>query len=132
MSEKYVPSKTLAVLKCKCPQCQSGDMFVYPTYNLKRFYDMYRSCSVCGLEYEIEPGFFWGAMYVSYALTVIMMLVIGAIVFFITKHSSEFWDYIIPIISAVLLTSPYTYRLSRVLMLHFLSPIRFDSKLIKK
>lgn len=132
MSEKYVPSKTLAVLKCKCPQCQSGDMFVYPTHNLKRFYDMYRSCSVCGLEYEIEPGFFWGAMYVSYALTVGMMLVVGAIVFFATNHGADFWTYIIPIISVVLLTSPYTYRLSRVLMLHFLSPIRFNSKLIKK
>jgi uncharacterized protein (DUF983 family) len=132
MSEKYVPSKTLAVLKCKCPQCQSGDMFVYPTHNLKRFYDMYRSCSVCGLEYEIEPGFFWGAMYVSYALTVGMMLVVGAIVFFATNHGADFWTYIIPIISVVLLTSPYTYRLSRVLMLHFLSPIRFNINLIKK
>jgi uncharacterized protein (DUF983 family) len=132
MSEKYVPSKTLAVLKCKCPQCQSGDMFVYPTHNLKRFYDMYRSCSVCGLEYEIEPGFFWGAMYVSYALTVIMMLGIGGSVLFLSNGKADFWTYIIPIISVVLLSSPYTYRLSRVLMLHFLSPIRFDINLIKK
>ena len=27
-------------------------------------------CSSCGLKYKIEPSFFYGAMYVSYGLTV--------------------------------------------------------------
>ncbi len=132
MSNTYEASKTLAVLKCKCPQCQSGKIFVYPSYNMKKFYDMYRSCAVCGIEYEIEPGFFWGAMYVSYAITVAMMLIIGGAILFLSNGEADFWTYIIPIISTVLISSPHTYRLSRVLMLYFLSPIRFNINLIKK
>jgi hypothetical protein len=61
-----------------------------------------------------------------------MMLGIGGSVLFLSNGKADFWTYIIPIISAVLFSSPYTYRLSRVLMLHFLSPVRFDIKLIKK
>jgi len=31
---------------------------------------MHEECNACGLHYELEPGFFQGAMYVSYALGV--------------------------------------------------------------
>ena len=30
----------------------------------------HKNCSHCNLKYEIEPGFFYGAMYVSYALAI--------------------------------------------------------------
>jgi hypothetical protein len=31
---------------------------------------MHEKCSHCGLIYQIEPSFFYGAMYVSYGLNV--------------------------------------------------------------
>ena len=31
---------------------------------------MHDACAVCGLRYEREPGYFVGAIYVSYAVTV--------------------------------------------------------------
>ena len=31
---------------------------------------MYESCPVCGLKYEREPGYFLGAMYFSYMLSI--------------------------------------------------------------
>jgi hypothetical protein len=31
---------------------------------------MKENCSHCGLRYQIEPSFFYGAMYVSYGLNV--------------------------------------------------------------
>lgn len=60
MCDQYEPKRWLAVAKGKCPQCQSGKMFNYPAYNLKKFMDMDATCKVCGLTYEIEPGFFLG------------------------------------------------------------------------
>ncbi len=132
MCDKYEPSKFLSIAKCKCPQCQSGKMFNYPAWNLKKFMDMDANCKVCGLKYEIEPGFFWGAMYVSYAITTGMMLVLGGFILWISNGNADFWDYIIPIVGSMLLSSPLTYRYARVLMLQFFSPIRFNPDLAKK
>ncbi len=35
---------------------------------------MHAACSVCGLRYEREPGYFVGAIYVNYAITVALAL----------------------------------------------------------
>jgi len=94
--------------------------------------EMDTNCKVCGLKYEIEPGFFWGAMYVSYAITVGLMLVLGGSILWLTNGKAGFWTYIIPIISALILTSPITYRYARVLMLHLFSPIEFNPDKVKK
>lgn len=132
MCDKYEPSKTLSILKSKCPQCQSGKMFNYPFYDLKRFMEMDSHCKVCNLKYEIEPGFFWGAMYVSYALTVGLMLVLGGSIFWLSHGKASFWGYIIPIVSSLILSSPLTFRYARVLMLYLFSPVRFNPDLAKK
>jgi len=132
MCDQYEPNRWLAIAKGKCPQCQSGKMFNYPAYNLKKFMDMDATCKVCGLTYEIEPGFFWGAMYISYAITTGMMLVLGGFILWVSSGNADFWGYVIPIVSAMLLSAPLTYRYARVLMLHIFSPIQFNPDLAKK
>ncbi len=132
MCNKYEPSKALAIAKCKCPQCQSGKMFNYPFWNLNKFTEMDANCKVCDLKYEIEPGFFWGAMYVSYFLTVGLMLVLGGFILWVSNGNADFWDYVIPIISSLILISPLTYRFARVLMIYFFSPISFNPDLVNK
>jgi hypothetical protein len=39
---------------------------------------MWERCAVCGLQFEREPGYFLGAMYVSYALSIppVLLLVL--------------------------------------------------------
>jgi|DEB19_MinimDraft_2_1074335.scaffolds.fasta_scaffold27746_2 uncharacterized protein (DUF983 family) len=130
MCNKYEPNKGLAILKAKCPQCQSGKMFKKSALKLNGFTEMFDTCSVCGLTYEVEPGFFWGAMYVSYGITTGMMLVIGVLVYTISNHEARFWGYIIPIFLAMFLSIPFTYRYSRVLMLYFFSPVSFNKDLV--
>lgn len=130
MCNNYEPSKGLAILKAKCPQCQSGKMFKKSALKLNSFTEMFDTCSVCGLKYEVEPGFFWGAMYVSYGITTGMMLVIGALVYIISGHEARFWGYIIPIFLAMSSSIPFTYRYSRVLMLYYFSPVRFNKDLV--
>ncbi|MBC7384320.1 MAG: DUF983 domain-containing protein [Bacteroidia bacterium] len=89
-------------------------------------------CPVCDLQFEIEPGFFWGAMYVSYALTVGMMLGIGGAILIISQGQAGFWTYIIPIVGTMVLSSPLTYRFARILLLYFFSPIKFKPELANK
>jgi hypothetical protein len=52
---------------------------------------MYRSCPKCGADFVKEPGFYFGASYVSYALTIaIWVAVLIALITFDTLNLIEF------------------------------------------
>jgi len=57
-----------------------GDLFLNKNpYSLKGMFDMPERCSVCGQDFQIEPGFYLGAMWVSYPI--VIGLIIGFIAF---------------------------------------------------
>jgi len=66
-------TKFYSVLKLKCPRCRQGDLFerkglvVY-----KNMMTMPKSCSVCQQKYELEPGFWIGALWTSYPIVVLI------------------------------------------------------------
>ena len=60
-----------SIFKFKCPSRRKGDLFISKNpCRLKHLNEMHERCSHCNLKYSIEPGFFQGAAYVSYALLV--------------------------------------------------------------
>lgn len=66
-----------SVLHWKCPQCHEGELFVNPNpYNPNTIGDMPHQCGHCGQKFLLEPGFYYGAMYVSYALTVALSVAV--------------------------------------------------------
>ncbi len=117
-------------LACKCPRCRTGDVFKYPLTQFHRFSATNDYCPNCNLKYEPEPGFYWGAMYVSYAFSTGLMLIAG--ILFISND----WPFttlfiIAPLIALIVL--PFGYRYSRMVMLYFISPKghKFDESYIK-
>jgi len=46
-----------------CPRCGRGTLYA-------TFFGMREACPVCGFRYEREPGYFIGAIYLNYAVTV--------------------------------------------------------------
>lgn len=126
-SYTYTPNKALSILQGKCPRCQSGKVFKYTTANVRNFTDMNENCPVCGLHFEIEPGFFWGAMYVSYTITTGMMLVFGGLTYLI-GNNPDFWWYVGMICIPVILSTTLLFRYSRILMLYLFSSVHFDKK----
>lgn len=64
-------STVLAMLGQKCPRCHQGNMFTHGMYNLAHYTEMPLACPVCGLAFEPEPGFYIGAMYISYAAALV-------------------------------------------------------------
>ncbi len=56
-----------AMWQNKCPRCREGDIFIKPL-NLSKPLDMPHSCSNCGQLTEPEPGFYYGAMFLSYII----------------------------------------------------------------
>ena len=125
MPNTQAPNKFSALVGQKCPHCRRGPLFCFPWYNLKSFLKMYEHCPHCGQQYEIEPGFFWGAMYISYAFTTGWFLV-GLTFYFM------YWPPMVPFIlfyiSFIILTLPINVRYSRTILLHLLSPIKFSKQ----
>ena len=115
------PSQFNAALHAKCPRCRKGDLFANSMYGFKTQV-MHKECSYCGLRYEREPGYFYVAMFVSYALTTIQMIVIGVLTYWITNETDSPWIYMITIFTGIILLSPFNYRYSRVILLYWLTP----------
>jgi uncharacterized protein DUF983 len=76
------------------------------------------TCPVCGHRFEREPGFFQGAMYVSYGLGTVYLglLAIAANVFLVSRIG------ILPTVAGVvavhLACVPAVFRYSRVIWAH--------------
>jgi hypothetical protein len=86
-------------------------------------------CPHCGLRLEPEPGFYQGAMYVSYGFTVAFIVVIGIILYLLGDPSE--WVYIGTVIGVMVLLIPLNYRYSRIVYLHFIGGIKYDPHLSK-
>jgi uncharacterized protein (DUF983 family) len=119
-SPTKAPSLTLSVISCKCPRCRRGDIFPNSTFSLK-FHKTNDYCPVCNLKYEHETGFFWGAMYISYAFNTAIMIAVGIVAI---NYNVVFRDIILILIPFIVLITPFSYRYSRVLLLYLLSPYR--------
>lgn len=78
---------------------------------------MYKRCPHCGLVFEPEAGFYYGAMFISYALGVVACLLLYAILYFVFGIS-VLWGFI-SIVVCLLAVSPYLFRFSRALWLSF-------------
>lgn len=62
-------NKLYSIFTGTCPVCQEESMYKDPNpYHISRLFDMHTRCSNCGTKYKMEPSFFFGAMYVSYAV----------------------------------------------------------------
>ena len=122
-------SKLNSILTGTCPRCQEEKMYVNKNpYKLASLFEMNEKCSICKLHYQIEPSFFYGAMYVNYALTVIVCVatfVIAKLLLNFTLTST-----IIAIISALVILMPINSRLSRNLYMNMF--VGYEKDAIKK
>ena len=58
-----------SVFMMKCPRCREGDLFYTSTFSYSRPTEMPERCEVCNQSFSPEPGFWFGAMFVSYVWT---------------------------------------------------------------
>ena len=62
-------TKAYSMFNYKCPRCHTGDLYPTGSWSFKQPFTMHHHCPVCQQKYELESGFYWGSMYVSYALS---------------------------------------------------------------
>ncbi len=105
-------TKLYSILFNKCPRCHEGDFFeTRSAYNLKKFDKMHKQCSHCGEDFEREPGFYFGAMYISYALYV--ALIITSFVGFVVILDGDEIRLLYFLIPTLVLVMPLFFRLGR-------------------
>lgn len=114
-------SQITEILEEKCPKCGEGKVFRKKGNPLLfQMPKMNEYCSVCSHKFEREPGYFFGSMYVSYALTVAEMMAVFLITQFFTK---DFAVIIGTIAVFAVLLSTFNFRLSRMIWIYI-----FDGK----
>lgn len=107
-----------SVVKDKCPHCNEGDLFVNKNwYKLKGIGEMPDQCAVCGQDFKVEDGFYLGATYVSYGLTVALTVPILAIAFF--AFDLDFMALLPLLVVVVLVLTPPIVRVSRSIWINF-------------
>jgi uncharacterized protein (DUF983 family) len=113
----------------RCPRCREGAFFKSHPYDLRKVGDMHEHCSACGLKYEKEPGFYYGAMYVAYALGVALFVTLWTS-FNLFAPSVSVGIQIAVIVLATILLGPYIYALSKIMWANLFIP--YDENAITK
>ncbi|WP_317897880.1 DUF983 domain-containing protein [Aurantibacillus circumpalustris] len=103
----------------KCPRCHKGDVFTAKNpYALNKIFSMHEHCSHCELKYQKEPSFFYGAMYVSYALTS-GWFIIWYVLYITTFPDIDTMTFALAITGSIVVFSPITLRYSRLIWMNF-------------
>ena len=112
-----------SILTQKCPRCHEGDMFPKGTLYTLKFADMHPNCACCGQDLEPEPGYYFGAMYVSFAFNVGIFLVALLVLSLLVEEVTTTMVLTL-ILSVVIGFLPIIFRLSRALWINIF--IRYE------
>lgn len=106
-----------SILRSKCPRCHEGDMFNNSNPYGKGGTEPKDFCDVCGQQFELETGFYWGAMYVSYAMTA--GWAISNFVLFYFVFNLSLWVFLPYLVITLIILNPLIFRISRTIYLSF-------------
>ncbi|MCT4628894.1 DUF983 domain-containing protein [Winogradskyella sp.] len=121
--------KLYSILFGACPKCHQESMYsVKNPYILTDTLKINENCSHCGTKYRIEPSFFYGSMYVSYAVG-IAFAVAAFIISYVIIESSITTAFI-SIVLTLVGFFPIIMRLSRNIWINIF--MKYDKSLVKK
>lgn len=83
MKKDKKPGWLQSTIDYTCPRCRKGPLFVQPM----KFSDplaMHDRCEHCDLRFAPEPGYYWGAMFLSYILSgwALLLITLGLVFYF--------------------------------------------------
>lgn len=122
-------TKAYSIFNFKCPKCHEADLYEHKhAYNFKDFSKMPDECPVCRQSFQVEPGFYYGAMYISYAFGVAISLPLFIIQYALFHFT--FLQSVGGIVLVLLLATPYLFRLARSLWINLF--VHYDPKAARK
>lgn len=114
------PRKSIFFLRC--PTCGRGKLFKSKhSYEFSKLLEMNPSCEACHEDFEVELGFYQGAMYISYIITCAICILLLPIYTALNFSREKFLDnamyYILACAIVMIVTAPYITQLSRAVWL---------------
>ncbi len=120
-------SKIKSILTYTCPRCRQTKMYKAP-FMMSKPVDMHESCVLCGQKFEPEPGFYYGAMFISYIMS--GFLFVGIALTLVFGFGWSFNSAMGLVVAIAILTFFKLMRISRSLWIHFI--VKFDPNIISK
>jgi uncharacterized protein (DUF983 family) len=117
-------SKIRSIFGFKCPKCQEGDLFPTPTFSFRQPFNMPERCPRCGQSYMPEPGFYYGAMFISYIISGWF-----SIIFVLFLHWVLDWSILASFSLLIAISAfffVYVFRLSRSIWINLM--VKYDPK----
>ena len=113
-----------SILSLRCPRCRTGSLFQKGKISKPgSLFVMHSACPSCKQTFEPEPGFYFGAMFISYGINT--ALFIGSWVALIFIYPGYTLSLLLGILTAVVVLSlPLSFRWSRSIWLALF--VRFD------
>lgn len=107
-----------SILFLKCPQCRQGPLLEANPYKLSNMNKVKDHCPTCNLKYHIEPSFYTGSMYVSYAVGVAFAVATYVLILIFGLDFGP-GGILLSIIGVLVLTMPYNGAVSKSIWAHF-------------
>ena len=121
--------KLYSILTGACPRCHQESMYANKNpYALSEVIKINETCSHCDTKYRIEPSFFYGAMYVSYAVGIAFAVAAFVISYFVFNASAHIM--FLSIVGTLVVFAPIIMRLSRNIWINFF--MHYDKNLAQK
>ncbi len=98
-------------------------------YHLKKLFALNKNCDVCQQPFAPEPRYYVGAMFVSYAMSVAIVVTMF-VAFNVLFEDPDLNAMIGTTIGFAVLVSPLTFRISRGIWIHIF--FKFNPNTVKK
>lgn len=114
----------LAIATCSCPNCRQGKLFPVSQFSYRRLSAENKVCDVCGAVLIPEPDFYYGAMYISYAFSVALVIT-SLVAVNVLVGKPELWMYLSTVVGLNILLLPAMLRYSKTLYQYAAGKLKF-------
>ncbi|MBK8484526.1 MAG: DUF983 domain-containing protein [Saprospiraceae bacterium] len=115
-------SKLASIFSLNCPACRTGDLFPNKSLFFDFSFKMHTRCLHCNESFVREPGFYYGAMFISYIFSAFFSLLFAGILIIGLKID---WHYALFLLTLVLILSfAYLFKVSRSIWIHLFVPFK--------
>lgn len=87
-----------------------------PVETFGDLFEMHDNCPNCQQQFELEIGFYWGAMYIAYGVSSAVSF--GSFIIAFWGFGWTEYQSFAFLVLMVILASPYTFRISRAIWLY--------------
>lgn len=116
-----------AIARAKCPHCREGNLFPVSPFSYRKLSATNKHCEVCGSNLIPEPGFYDGAMYISYAFSVALVIT-SMVAITVLVESPKLWMYLTTVVVLNIILLPAMLRYSKTLYQYAAGKLKFRGK----